>query len=378
MRFAILPWLLGLLLTSLSARAEFRAAWVPSVYNLAFPSRTGLNADEARAELRTLVTCAKRHGVSALYFQVRPECDALYASSLDPWSSWLTGTQGVDPGYDPLALLCREARAQGVAVHAWINPFRASANASRPRSRTHMSRRFPEATVTYGTSLWMDPGVPAVRAHVLAVVRDLLTRYDLAGIHLDDYFYPYPVNPKRPEAFRDDASYRASGTVLNRADWRRQNVNRLVRDLHALVHATKPGAEFGISPFGVYRDNVPAGIRASLQQYDMLYADPVTWLREGWVDYIVPQLYWKDGGEQSFSTLWRWWRSPAVNPRGIPVYAGVALDRLSAPHNWPLSEIAGQLNLVRSTRGGPPGGVVFWSIKPLQRNVKGVGTLVEP
>ena len=358
--------------------AECRAAWVPSVYHLGFPSRHGLSADEARAEIRSLVACAKRSGLQALYFQVRPEGDALYESRLDPWSAWLTGTQGASPGYDPLAMMCREARAEGIAVHAWINPFRAAANASRPRSALHLSRRLPGAAIPYGTQLWMDPGSPEVRRHVLAVVKDLLERYDIAGIHLDDYFYPYPVNPSRPEPFRDQASYQASGTRLIRSDWRRDNVNRLVRDLHALVHSTKPGAQFGISPFGIFRDNVPAGIRASLQQYDMLYADPLTWLRNGWVDYLVPQLYWRDGGDQSFSTLWRWWRSREVNPRGIPVYAGMALDRLGPPHNWPLNEIAGQLEIVRSSGGTPPPGVVFWSIRPLQRNVKSVARLVTP
>jgi uncharacterized lipoprotein YddW (UPF0748 family) len=209
---------------------------------------------------------------------------------------------------------------------------------------------------------------------VVKVCADLLSRYELAGIHIDDYFYPYPKNAGSAPAFRDNTTYRASGTKLSLADWRRQNTARLVRDLCSVTHSTRPGAKFGVSPFGIYKDNTPPGVRAGLKQYDQLYADPVLWLREGWVDYLVPQLYWRDASDQSFSALWRWWRSPSVNPRGIPIYAGVALDRLVS-HGWPLAEIDRQLRIV-SGSGGPPKGVVFWNIRPLQQNTKSVASLV--
>ena len=365
-----------------AAEAELRAAWVASVANLNFPSRAGLNATAQQEQIRRLVAVAADRGLNALMVQVRPEADALYPSRLEPWSRFLTGTQGGDPGYDPLASFIDEGRRRGVAVHAWLNPYRAASSASASRAGNHVTRgALAGATRRVGKMLWLDPGEPAVREHVTRVVEDLLRRYPaLAGIVVDDYFYPYPDSGLPRGTFPDDATYakyRSGGGNLALADWRRENVNQLIRGLHRTVHATRSGARFGVSPFGIYRPNVPPGVEARLDMFADLYADPVRWLREGSVDYLSPQLYWPDKGPQSYSALLQWWRSPEVNPQGIPIYPSIAVDRLGGEgFNWPVTEIARQLQLERTIGPRAGGGFILWSIGPLLRDQKGVGNVV--
>ncbi len=358
------------------AAEPLRAAWVASVSNLNFPSCPGLSAAAQRAQIRRLVDRAADTGLNALMVQVRPEADALYTSDLEPWSRFLTGTQGGDPGYDPLATFVAEGRRRGVAIHAWINPFRAASNASSTRAANHLSRQLPGATRRVGSWLWMDPGDPAVRERVVRVAVDIARRYAVAGIVLDDYFYPYPGGGLPRGTFPDDSTYARYGGGTLLAEWRRHNVDELVRALHVNLASARPGLRFGVSPFGIYRPNVPAGVEARVDQFSELYADPLRWLREGWVDYLSPQLYWPDAGPQSYSALLRWWRSPAVNPRGIPICPSLALDRLGEGFNWPASEIARQLALERTL--GPRGGVGFilWSIGPLLRDQKGIDAVV--
>ena len=356
--------------------AEMRAAWVASVSNLNFPTRPGLSADEQRAQIRRLVDTAADAGLNALMVQVRPEADALYAWRLEPWSRFLTGTQGADPGYDPLAVFIAEGRRRGVAIHAWINPYRA-ASGSGNRAPEHISRELPSATHRVGSWLWMDPGDPAVHDHILRVVDDLVRRYPVAGVVLDDYFYPYPGSGIPRATFPDEATfarYKAGGGNLGVADWRRGNVDTLVRDLRRTVSGARPGVLFGVSPFGIYRPNVPVGVEAHVDQFAELYADPVNWLRQGWVDYLSPQLYWPDNGPQSYSALLRWWRSPEINPRGVPIYPSIALDRLGSPFNWSVEEIAHQLQLEKTI--GPAGGFILWNIGPLVHNQKGIDAVV--
>ncbi len=392
MRFFVSA-LASLLLTSLAllsaparavaAEGELRAAWVASVSNLNFPARAGSGASAQEAEIRRIVGVAADRGLNALMVQVRPEADALYASRLEPWSRFLTGTQGVDPGYDPLALFLQEGRRRGVAIHAWLNPYRAASSASANRAGNHVTRgALAGATRRVGKMLWLDPGEPAVREHVTRVVEDLLRRYPaLAGVVVDDYFYPYPDSGLPRGTFPDDATfarYRAGGGTLALADWRRENVNELIRALGRTVHAAHPGAPFGVSPFGIYRPNVPPGVEARLDMFAELYADPVRWLREGSVDYLSPQLYWPISGPQSYSALLAWWRSAEVNPRGVPIYPSVALDRLGGSHNWPATEIARQLQLERTIgpRGANGDGFILWSVGPLLRDQKGIGGVV--
>jgi uncharacterized lipoprotein YddW (UPF0748 family) len=362
----------------LSAQAEFRGAWIASVYNINFPSDSGLSESAQKAQAVRLLDAAKAAKLNAVLLQVRPESDALYASSIEPWSRYLTGTQGRSPGYDPLAFFIAEAKKRGIAVHAWLNPYRAAASAGKPRAANHISKKFPQYTYKVGSVLWMDPGAPAVQKQIVAVARDLVKRYDIAGLHLDDYFYPYPTDSGARYPFPDDktyAAYRASGGKLDRADWRRDNVNTLVRSLSDAVHSTRSGVMFGVSPFGIYTKGSPADVKAGVDQFHDLYSDPVKWMREGWVDYLAPQLYWAEGGPQSFSSLLRWWRSPSVNPRGVPVWPGIAVDRLSS-HGWPASQIGTQLSLEKTISPRSHGGFLLWNIGPVAKNTKGVTSVV--
>ncbi len=366
------------LVFTVAARADFRAAWIASVHNINFPSGEGLSADAQRAQIVRLLDCAQRCKLNAVLVQVRPESDALYASRIEPWSRFLTGEQGVSPGYDPLAFFISEARRRGIGVHAWLNPYRASATASKARAANHISRKFPQYTYRIGSALWMDPGAPAVQDQIVAVVRDIASRYDVAGVHFDDYFYPYPTDSGATYPFPDEATYaayRAGGGTLSKADWRRDNVNALIRRASQAVHSTKPGALFGVSPFGISMPGVPEGIKAGVNQYNQLYGDPLTWLKNGWVDYLAPQLYWREGGPQSFSSLLRWWRGPQANPRGVPIWPGIAIDRLTEK-GWPATEIATQLDLERQIGPRGRGGFILWSIGPLQKNTKGVDGVV--
>src|SRR5246127_4831086 len=244
------------LLFLLSAQAaDFRAAWVASVYNLNFPSRPGLPAEEQEQQIANIVEAAKKAGLNALMVQVRPEGDALYRSDIEPWSRFLTGVQGESPGYDPLQVFLREGSHFGVSIHAWINPYRAASNSGQPRASTHEAYTLTGAVRRVGSSVWLDPGDPAVRKHVSAVVKDLLDRYAVAGVILDDYFYPYPSRANPRGYFSDTnthARYRSEGGALSLDDWRRHNVDLLISELHETVKATRPSALFGVSPFGIY------------------------------------------------------------------------------------------------------------------------------
>lgn len=370
---------LFLLLTAASlAHGEFRGAWISSVYNINFPSAPGLSVKTQKAQAVRLLDAAKIAGLNAVMIQVRPESDALYDSKLEPWSRYLTGTQGRSPGYDPLAFFIAEARKRGIEVHAWLNPYRAAANASQPRTSNHISKRYPQFAYKIKNTLWMDPGAPAVQKHIVNVVRDLASRYSIAGIHLDDYFYPYPADSGATYPFPDDATYaayRSSGGTLSRADWRRNNVNSLIRSISKAVHAEKSNIKFGVSPFGIYTKGSPPDVKAGVDQYNQLYSDPLTWMREGWIDYLAPQLYWADHGPQSFSSLLRWWRSPQVNPRGVQVWPGIAVDRLTS-HGWTASEISNQLGLEKTIAPRGHGGFLLWNIDPIAKNTKGITPVI--
>ena len=356
----------------ISAKAEvLKGAWVATVYNLNFPSHAGLSAEIQKAQIRQIVEAAARSGLNALMVQVRPESDALYASRLEPWSRYLTGIQGTGPGYDPLAYFIRIGREHGIAVHAWINPYRAAANASEARSR-----QLNGAVHRVGNALWMDPGDPAVRDHVVKVVRDIVERYPVAGVILDDYFYPYPTRAFPSGSFPDHSFYAKYGGNTGLGDWRRQNVNLLIKELHDAIKETRPDVQFGVSPFGIYRKGFPANVIAELDQYQDLFADPVAWLKNGWVDYLSPQLYWRDKSPQSFSALLEWWRSPEANPRQIPIYPSIAIDRLGGSYGWPSSEIALQLAIEMSIKPRSSGGFILWSVGSLVENKKGVAVLL--
>jgi uncharacterized lipoprotein YddW (UPF0748 family) len=375
MRFRICAAFLVFCALSTAVRAEMRAAWVATVYNLNFPSKPGLSADAQKAQILRILDAAKAARLNALMVQVRPECDALYESGLEPWSRFLTGTQGRSPGYDPLAFFIAEGRKRGIGIHAWINPYRAATSASSDRSSRNVANTLRGGVVRLKKMLWLDPGSPEVQDHVIAVVRDIVKRYSVSGVHLDDYFYPYPetYDGSFPDA-ATYARYQAKGGRLAKADWRRNNVNTMVRRLAEAVHS-RPGCAFGISPFGIYTKGQPATVRAGLDQLNELYSDPVAWLQQGWVDYLAPQLYWDDAGPQSFSALLKWWRNPGVNTRGVPIYPGIDIDRLISKGRS-ANEISRQLSLERSIGPRKSGGFLLWDFTPLLKDTKGIREIV--
>jgi uncharacterized lipoprotein YddW (UPF0748 family) len=309
-----------------------------------------------------------------VFFQVRPEGDALYRSSLEPWSRFLTGTQGKDPGYDPLDFCIGEAGKRGIRVHAWFNPYRASVKAGSPLASNHMARRYSRYAYKVGSVVCMDPGSKEVQDHVVKVVGDVARRYKVAGIHFDDYFYPYPSVGRLPDS-KTYERYRAGGGSLSIGDWRRDNVNRLIARSSQAAKEARPGIAFGVSPFGIYTKGQPSTVKAGLDQLNEIYADPLKWMRSGWVDYIAPQLYWKDSSPQSFTELLKWWRSPSVNPRRVPVYPGIAAYRMSE-QGWPAQEIVRQVALSR-TVGSGPSGHAFFRMANMANNTKGVSTMLK-
>ena len=351
------------ILTSFVHAAEFRGAWVASVFNLDWPSKPGLSAGEQKAQLRALLDRAADLKLNAILLQVRPASDALYASKIEPWSQFLSGAQGVSPGYDPLAYAISEAHARGLELHAWINPFRAATSADASLAANHVAREHPEWTRRYAGQLWLDPGEPAVRDYVISVMIDIARRYEVDGIHIDDYFYPYP---KGGASFPDDATFAKYGGGKDRGDWRRDNINRFVETMYSRVKSTRPSAKIGISPFGIWRPGVPATIEAQLDSYAQLFADSRKWLAEGWCDYLAPQLYWTIApSKQSFPVLLNWWRAQS---HGKAVWPGIATERIGASR--PAQEMIEQIALTRAGTNSP--GHIHWSMKALMRNQGGI------
>ncbi len=312
---------------------EFRGMWIATVKNIDWPSRPGLSTAEQQRELIALLDMARDLHLNAVLFQARPACDAFYPSPYEPWSEYLTGTQGQPPApfYDPLAFAIEQAHARGMEFHVWINPYRASMGETSP-SAAHVSRKQPNLVKKYGDLLWLDPGEPAVQDYSARVIRDIVSRYDIDGLHFDDYFYPYPKKDKKGKdiPFPDDASwnrYRASGGKLSRGDWRRQNVNQFIQRIARDSKNLKPELKFGISPFGIWRPGHPAGIEG-MDTYEILYADARLWLQQGWVDYMAPQLYWPiDSPKQSYPKLLDWWT--AQNSQRRHVWAGLFTSRVN-------------------------------------------------
>jgi uncharacterized lipoprotein YddW (UPF0748 family) len=349
---------------------EMRGLWVATVANIDWPSRSTLSAAQQRAELTSILDRAAAAGFNAIIFQVRPAADAVYRSSIEPWAALLSGTQGTDPGYDPLAFAVEEAHARGLELHAWINPFRAgNASDSTRLSPTHLFTARRDLVRVYGTMLWLDPGEAAVHDHVMRVIADIVQRYDIDAIHADDYFYPYPQTDaaNRTIPFPDDATFARSGTGLTLGDWRRANVDRFVERLYREVHALKPTLRVGISPFGIWRPGSPNGV-SGLDAYASIYADSRKWLREGWVDYFAPQLYWAiSAPQQSFPALLDWWMGE--NVRGRHVWPGLAAYRVAdgTSSAFSASEITSQVALTRQRAAGT-GHLLYNTTSTLTRN----------
>lgn len=384
------------------APREFRAAWVATVANIDWPSRPGLPTAQQRAEMIALLDRARQIGLNAIVLQVRPAADAIYPSALEPWSEFLTGAMGTPPetAWDPLAAWVAEAHRRGLELHAWFNPYRARHSMSKtPAHPRHVSIARPEIVRSYGDQLWLDPAEPAAAAHTLAVVSDVLRRYDIDGVHIDDYFYPYPVPapgaaaaasnnglnttvpgaaavPPTPDLpFPDEVpwqKYRATGGTLSRDDWRRDHVNRLVQALHETVHRIKPHVRFGISPFGLGRPELrPPGIEG-FSQYDKLYADVELWVEKGWYDYLAPQLYWAiDRAPQAFPVLLDYWAARVGGSRHL--WSGLFTSSIaSGTRQWKADEVLQQVSLLRQRPAA--GGHIHFSMVALMEDRDGIAT----
>ena len=370
---------------------EFRAAWVATVANIDWPSKKGLTVEQQKQEIIRIVERAKELKLNALIFQVRPAADALYASALEPWSEYLSGEQGRPPSplYDPLTMWIEESHKRGIELHAWFNPYRARhTSAKSPPSRSHIANTHPAVVKEYGGYLWMDPGEEFAAQRTLEVIVDVVRRYNIDGVHVDDYFYPYPLPlianapaaENAPELdFPDSPAwtrYLFTGGSLGRADWRRQNVNQLIERIYTAVHREKSWVKVGVSPFGLGRpDRRPPGI-VGFSQYDKLYADVELWLANGWLDYLAPQLYWPiDQPAQAFGKLMQYWIGQ--NTASRHVWPGLYTSRIdSSAKSWRPEEIVDEIALLR---GRPEiGGHIHFSMITLMENRRGINDQLKP
>jgi uncharacterized lipoprotein YddW (UPF0748 family) len=335
MRYKILLLLAVVFSLSVSSqpapKREFRGAWIHVIGQNQYRN---MSSAEMKQYFVNMLDNLQAMNINAVIFQVRPAADACYPSNIEPWSRYLTGTQGKAPdnGFDPMAFVLEEAHKRLMEFHAWLNPYRVSALESDALSPNHIYFRYPERFIKYGKQLFFDPGMPENRNHICKVVKDIVSRYDVDAIHMDDYFYPYPIAGER---FNDESSFRMyahrQGFNANQlGDWRRNNVNLLIEQVKHTIVLTKPWVRFGISPFGIYRNkkNTPDGSGSNtngLQNYDDLYADILLWMKKGWVDYCVPQIYWEIGHTAAdYETLVRWW---SENNSNCPLYIGQDVDR---------------------------------------------------
>ena len=335
-------------------KREFRGAWIQAV-NGQF---RGIPTEKLKQTLIDQLNSLQGAGINAIIFQVRPEADALYASQLEPWSRFLTGVQGQAPSpyWDPMQFMIDECHKRGMEFHAWINPYRVKTSLKSELSPNHLYNIHPEWFVTYNNQLFFDPALPESRRHICMVVADIVSRYDVDAIHMDDYFYPYPA---KGMDFPDYASFaRYGGGFTNRADWRRSNVNILIQKIHETIRGLKPWVKFGISPFGIYRNekNDPLGSKTNgLQNYDDLYADVLLWARNGWVDYNIPQIYWQIGHPAAdYETLVKWW---AKNTENRPLFIGQSVMNTiqnADPKNPSMNQLPRKMALERAyqTIGG--------------------------
>jgi uncharacterized lipoprotein YddW (UPF0748 family) len=358
---------------SIPPKREVRAAWIATVTNIDWPSSNGSSTAVQKQELINLLDELKRDGINTIIFQVRSECDAMYSSSFDPWSYWLTGSQGTAPYpyYDPLEFAIDEAHKRGMELHAWFNPYRAERSVDNyPNASNHVTVQHPDWIIQISSFKFLDPGLPMVRDYVTSVIYDIVSRYDVDGIHADDYFYPYPPNNMTANTANDaldNASFAADPRGFNnKYDWRRDNVNLLIAQVNDTIQSVKPWVKFGMSPFGIWKNGVPPGI-TGLSAYNDIYCDAIAWLHDRSIDYLTPQLYWPFGGGQDYAKLQPWW-ADSVAANGRHFYPGHAYYRIAAWFNP--SEMPNQ---IRFDRNNPKvQGSVFFSAKHFALNPLGV------
>ncbi len=351
---------------------EFRAAWIATVANIDFPTKPALPVGEQKAELIAALDLTRKLRLNAVIFQVRPATDAVYASTLEPWSEYLTGQMGKSQAFDPLEYIVAEAHKRGILVHAWFNPYRSYHPSAKTMSDNHISKTDPGIVRQYGKYIWLDPTDAGAKKHSLNVIADVVRRYDIDGVHFDDYFYPYAEKDEGGNNidFPDHANwerYKASGGNLDRGDWRRSHVNDFIESVGREVKKLKPQVMYGISPFGIWKP-MPERQIVGFNAYAELYADARKWLRDGTVDYLAPQLYWETGRENlSFPDLLDWWKEQ--NPKKRHIWPGVATYRIGRP-GYDADMIAGQIGITRKdplTLGG-----IHFSFKSLRNDMGGI------
>ena len=352
---------------------EFRGVWIATVDNIDWPNRGDGKPASQRAEFIRQLDMHKKNGMNAVIVQIRPAADAFYPSTYEPWSQWLTGIQGRAPApyYDPVAFMIEETHKRGMEFHAWLNPYRANFNVRTASiASNHVTKIHPGWFVTYGTTKYFEPSNQDAQQFVVNIVRDIVSRYDIDAIHMDDYFYPYRIAGKE---FPDAAAYIKSGSKLSKDDWRRSNVDSIILKLSIAIKKTKPTVKFGVSPFCVWRnkDRDPEGsdTKAGQTNYDDLYADILLWLENGWVDYVAPQLYLEIGHNRvAYETMLEWWAKHAY---GRHIYIGHGIYRAfekNAAWKNP-KELPNQIKLLREYPEIQ--GSIYFSSKSFDRNPNG-------
>lgn len=362
-----------ILLVSAQPKAEFRAAWIATVDNIDWPSKAAVgNVAMQKKEFIDLLDMHKRNGLNAVIVQIRPATDAIYPSQYEPWSEWLTGKQGQPPVpyYDPLQFMIEETHKRGMEFHAWCNPYRAKFKVSASSiSPSHITNIHPEWFLTYGDTKYFDPGNKEAQQFVNMVIKDIMSNYAIDAVHFDDYFYPYRIAGVE---FPDSVSYRMYGKNINKEDWRRSNVDSIIVLLSKTIKQVKPGCKFGISPFGVWRnkDKDPDGsdTKTSQTNYDDLYADILLWLKNGWIDYVAPQLYWEYGHKTApFEVLLNWW---STHTYGKNCYIGLGIYKAGTNAAWKDStQLPRQIEAIRKTPN--INGMIFFSSKSFLNNPNG-------
>lgn len=369
----LLAYLKNTCLAQKNNRTEFRGVWIATVTNIDWPDTYFKGSESQKSSFSRLLDMHKKNGINAVIVQIRPASDALYFSTLEPWSKWFTGNQAQppQPWYDPLEFMIAEAHKRGMEFHAWMNPYRAIFNLNNSKtSPTHITRIHPEWFIRYGEKLYFDPSNEEARKYISFIVKDVVKRYEVDAIHFDDYFYPYKVNNLE---FNDQASYLAKGNGMKKEDWRRSNVDSIIALVSRTIRNNRPGCQFGISPFGVWRNAQKDPIhgsktRAGVTNYDDLFADILLWLKNDWIDYVAPQVYWETTSKNvPFNTVVDWWNEHTF---GKNCYIGIGLYRAGSNSTWRNSEeLPRQIKKIRSLANIQ--GMSFYSSKTLENNVNG-------
>jgi uncharacterized lipoprotein YddW (UPF0748 family) len=358
-------------------KREFRATWITHVNNIDFPSAANLTDAQQRAQFITIVDDLKRNGINAAIVHIRTNCDAAYPSTIEPWSAFWTGRQGAGPAYDPLAFMIDECHKRGIEFHAWFNPYRAAPTAGTFAAANHVRTLRPDWILAYNGTQILDPALPDVRAYVTRVIMDVVRRYDIDAVHFDDYFYPYPVTGVTLNDATSFANHNRGFTNIN--DWRRDNIDLLIKMVNDSVKAAKPYVKFGISPFGIWKNKSASQPDGSdtrgLEAFHSIYADSRKWVQEGWIDYIVPQVYWSMGyAIADFSIITRWWASN-LGTRNRHLYIGHAAYRMNNggtadPTNWAMpSQMPNQIRFTRNTPSVL--GSIFYNTTTFRGNILG-------